>query len=117
MYTEIFEQPKCFEHMPDIFRYLEINTSGGKVCGWMAFRDTDWQRQIHFEIIEWSHNIAKQIKKEFQEFKQQAKADGLLEICITFPERDTKVWEKFIKLFDFPKPEIFHISIMDLEDG
>lgn len=114
MKKKITKQPKVFQHLPDIFEYYECFLPDGTLCAYSAYRDADWQRQIHFEVCKWSHSVARELKKDFAEMKAEAQAAGLLEICGTYPDSDGAKWGKFIKLFNFPKPEKFYMSILEI---
>jgi len=117
MKKKILKQPAVFKHMPDIFQYEAGYMPDGEQYVFMAYRDADWQRQIHLEVNRWSHNIAKQLKKDFAEVKSDAERAGLLEICITYPQDDVEKWKKFINFLGFPQPETFHMSIMVRKNG
>ena len=114
MRKKISIQPEVFNHMPDIFEYEECYMQDGTLYAALAYRTADWQRQAHFEMYQWTHNTAKQFKKDFQSFKEDTKAAGLIEICCTYLDSDAVKWEKFINLVGFPKPEKFYMSIMEL---
>ncbi len=98
--------------MPDSskdFRYFELYHRGG-IYGWAAF-DLRWPPYclLHLEIKRWSHNIFKELKKDWI-FAQNIIRSLGCDIVTLIKEGDLREQTSYLKLvkaFGFPEPTQF----------
>lgn len=71
---------------------------------------------FHVEFEQWSHNLAKWYKEEFERIKEDLK---LLDVKIIFAathDIEDKSWDKMVKFFGFSDPEINKTCAVGVDD-
>lgn len=98
------ENIECFEWSDTSSPYFLINLEMvGNSCS------------IHIEVTRWSHNVLKQARVDWIEFKKYIDSKGIKQIVLSYPDIDeNQWWVKFIKLFGFDEPKRVMISTMEI---
>ena len=106
------ERPEIMKHLPEYFMYINLQDSIG-IYGYMGFHISKDMAGLHCEIIRWNKSVAMQLKKDFDKVKKKLKSIGINKIVASYKEKSEK-WEKFIKLYGFPKPELIYMSTLEV---
>jgi|GEM_PF-6897416 len=87
----------------------------GKIYGWMALYFGQETAVIHLEILTWSHNIYKEMFRDWDRIKAFCIESGYQTlIASTDIKADDPVFDKFIQLAGFPPPVMTKMSIMEI---
>lgn len=133
MIFRVDRTPECFEHLGPGHRYYamaipvevhdendEVKYGIGKdtIKGFMAVKIEGVRMILHFEVTEFTHNILRQMKRDFAGFVEVARSSGIQEICaVNAIDPHSDVWRKFIKMFGFPDPYVIATSVMEVDDA
>ena len=112
MIKNINTKPDIFNHVPEptiCFSLLDNE----KIYGYIIYNVVGELAGIHSEIFKWNHIIARKLKKDFDSTARKVKKLGVKKIVASHLGKDEK-WEKFIKLYGFPKPQLTMMSIKEV---
>lgn len=111
MIIPVREAPECLKHQSKDHVFFELYDD--LLYGYASIRRRGVYADAHVEVERFSHNIAKQMKKDMVEFKGLLRSIGIKKLIAQKNAGDT-VWPKFIKLLGFSEPEQIQISYMDI---
>lgn len=92
--------------------YDENGHAGFVAFEWVNYKDV----VAHLQFDRFELSIAKQIKRHWEEFKEDLIERGMERLCacVTEDMADISVWKKFLKLLKLNEPQKYFISITEV---
>lgn len=108
----IDEKPEALQKYPDHFIWIEGRDKKGPY-GYGALEKVGETVSLHWDFTRWTHNVAKQFKKDFGDIVKICKVIMVNEIIAVRKQgEEDDIFGKFAKFMGFPDPLLIWVTKM-----
>lgn len=116
MITEHFTRPDKLSHLSGSGYHWIAGWDNRGTYAWAGLQLKANEGQLHLEVVRWSHNTWRALKRDWLEllaFCRQREC----ELIVVANKPGNQLWNKFIQKFGFPEPTNIILSILEVPDG